>query len=456
MRRRMLALAIVLLLAWLIGDGRIGATGLRSTAFALGMTLVAAALAGEALEWVRLPRITGYLLFGILCGPYLGNIITRPMAREIQVVNTLAIALIAFIAGLELKLPRPGPELVRLLRFAGAAFGVMYGGLLVLFWLAWPLLPIAPAAAPLPRLVMALLLATIVVSFSPAVTIAVISDSRARGPVSDMTLTLVILGELMLILAFTLVMAATRAVLGNGGGEEVALLARLSWEVLGSVAFGALLGAVFVFFLRHVGKEVTVALLALCTAIGYLAGAIEMESLLAALAAGFVVENVAPPQGEALKRAVERGVPPVLVLFFAAAGASIQLDAVATIGALAVVLAVVRMVFIRLGTGVGLRASPVDASSGRLIWMGLVSQAGVVLGLAVIVANEFPDWGPRLQTLVISLVALNQLAGPAVFRLALANAGEVGRMDLGEPVESESGEAVPPGSFAVPARSAFD
>src|SRR5687768_17759237 len=80
----------------------------HGTALALGFTLIAAMVTGELLRRFRLPRLTGYLLFGLLVGPYLGNVITQPMARELQTVNGIATALIAFIAGLTLNFERLG------------------------------------------------------------------------------------------------------------------------------------------------------------------------------------------------------------------------------------------------------------------------------------------------------------------------------------------------------------
>jgi hypothetical protein len=64
--------------------------------------------------------------------------------------------------------------------------------------------------------------------------------------------------------------------------------------------------------------------------------------------------------------------------------------------------------------------------------MGLVSQAGVTLGLTLLIATEFPTWGQSMQTLVVALIALHQLAGPVLFRAALTTAGEVGRARLTE------------------------
>jgi hypothetical protein len=66
------------------------------------------------------------------------------------------------------------------------------------------------------------------------------------------------------------------------------------------------------------------------------------------------------------------------------------------------------------------------------VWMGLVSQAGVTLGLTILVASEFEDWGGRVQSLMVALIAMHELIGPVLFRAALARAGEIGGMDAGE------------------------
>jgi uncharacterized protein (TIGR00730 family) len=156
----------------------------------------------------------------------------------------------------------------------------------------------------------------------------------------------------------------------------------------------------------------------------------EPEPLLAALAAGLVVENIAPPRGERLRDAIERGALPVLIVFFAAAGASLQIDALAVIGIVAVAVSVLRMGLLRGATHVaGLHAGVPDALRNR-VWMGLVSQAGVTLGLTLIVASEFPTWGSQLQVLSVALIAIHELIGPVLFRSALARAGEIGRMDM--------------------------
>jgi Kef-type K+ transport system membrane component KefB len=429
--RRVVALLLLLGTASLVT--RYGGSGSdpRSIGFAFGFALIAAALAGDLFERIRLPRITGYLVFGVVCGPFVANIISRPMARELTIVNGLAIALIAFMAGLELNFQRLLPRLRAIVALGAIQLGLMYTGLFALGWLAWPWLPLLPEATGLARVTLAALLATLVVSFSPTVTIAVIADSRARGPLSELVLALVVLADLALIVMFTLAMQAVRWTLGTVPTEgDVSLLARLAWEIFGSFAFGAIIGSLFAFYLRLIGREVTIMLLALCVVLSQVGAAFHFEPLLAALAAGLVVENIAPPNGDALKDAVERGALPVLVVFFAAAGASLHLDALSSIGLIAVVVSAVRFAFVRAAGALcaRVRVPGVEPEVSQLAWMGLVSQAGVTLGLTIIVSSEFPEWGARVQTLMVSLIALHELIGPILFRLALARAGEIGKM----------------------------
>jgi len=425
---RLLALALVIGLTFVATSLGAVTSGVRHAALAIGFTLLGAALSGELAEKLRLPRISGYLLFGILCGPYALAVLTPAMARELRVVNGLAIALIAFVAGLEINVTRLRPMLRRMLTMGGLLLALCWLTGLLGFWLAWPYLPIAPHVSGLTRVCMAGLLSTVVTSFSPTVSLAVITESRARGPLCELVLALVILADLVLILLFTLSMESVRFASGTalpGHG----LLSGLAWEIFGSFAFGGIVGALFALYLRYVGREVTVVLLGVSVVLSQVASQWHFEPLLAALAAGLVVENVAPPEGDLLRGSVERGALPVLVLFFAAAGANLQLDALSQLGVVAVVIAVVRGVVIWAGARIGARAAGLTGPPSRLAWMGLVSQAGVTLGLAILIANEFPGWGDRLQTLVVALIAIHELVGPVLFRIALVRAGEVGRMD---------------------------
>ena len=71
------------------------------------------------------------------------------------------------------------------------------------------------------------------------------------------------------------------------------MLVRLAWEIGGAVAFGSLVGALFALYLRYIGREITLVLLAVCALLSQIGTSQRLEPLLAALIAGLVIENLA-------------------------------------------------------------------------------------------------------------------------------------------------------------------
>ena len=179
-------LAVALVVAVVVGVRLIGASATEppTTALALGFTLILALVTGEFLRRFRLPRLSGYLLFGVLSGPYLGTVIPGPMAGQLQTINGIATALIAFIAGLTLNFERIGRRISGITRMLAATLGISMLGLFAITWLAWSWLAVAPDATGLPKIAMAALVVIIVISFSPTMTAAVISVTGARGRLS--------------------------------------------------------------------------------------------------------------------------------------------------------------------------------------------------------------------------------------------------------------------------------
>jgi Kef-type K+ transport system membrane component KefB len=292
----------------------------------------------------------------------------------------------------------------------------------------WPWLPLPAMPSTAMQAAVAVVVALLAASFSPTVTIAVVAESRARGPLTRLVMALVVVADLALIVAFALALQAVRWASGGTLEEDVGLLAVLAWELLGSVAFGGIVGAAFALYLRFVGREVTIVLIGICILLAGVGRMLHFEIVLASLTAGLVVENIAPPRGDALKLAVERGALPVLVVFFAAAGASLQLDALAAVGGVTLAIAAVRAGVLYLSSRVGTWWAKLPEPAS-FAWMGLVSQGGVTLGLASIVSSEFPEWGGAVYTLIIALTAVHVLVGPVLFRGALSRVGEIGKLD---------------------------
>jgi trehalose 6-phosphate synthase len=422
--RRLAALGVTVGLAWVIVTRFADAGG--AATLALGVALIAAAIVGWLCQFVRLPRITGYLTFGLVCGPSVANIITSAMARDLQVASSFAVVVVAVIAGLHINLSRLRARLP-MVTAVGAL--TMFGAWIVLaisLYLLWPLLPIATDLAGGQRVAAATLTAMLLVGASPAVTIAVIAEGRARGPLSDLATEVVVLMEVAIVVLFAISQGATRAVFG-ATVPTLDLVGVAVWSVIGSIAFGAASGAVFTFYLRYIGREITVVLLVLCGVVTGFSAPFGFEPFLAGLTAGLVIQNVRPVAGDVLHDAAEQGAMPALVLFFAATGASMHIEALATVGVFAVALTALRLAAVRASTRIAARVSGTAAPEVDLLWRALVPTAGATIGLMTVAVTELPEWGVRLQALIVAVVAINQLIGPIIFRATLTQVGEIGR-----------------------------
>ncbi len=354
-----LGLAVVVVL-WVRAIGGPVASGTAGAALAIGFTLLGAWVFGDVLRRFRLPRLSGYILFGVLIGPNVGDVITETMAVQLHFVTGIATTLIALIAGLTLNLERLGHQFKAIARLTAITLAVSMAGIGAVVWIAWPWLSIAPSASGLERLAIVLLLVVITVSFSPTMTAAVTTETGARGRLSETVLTVVVLADLVLLVLFSLAMLFARVAVGATTSDGVGLLVRFTWEIGGAVAFGVLVGALFALYLRYIGREIALVVIAVCALLSQVGSTQQFEPLLAAVAAGLVIENLSLAQGDALKTAVQGAALPVLVIFFVAVGTSLRLDVLVESGIIVIALSALRLFFIRLGVSLGVRSSGID------------------------------------------------------------------------------------------------
>jgi trehalose 6-phosphate synthase len=423
--RRLGALAITIWLAWFVLV-RFGDPSASATALGLGVALVSAFIVGWLFEFLRLPRITGYLIFGLLCGPAAANLITEPMARDLRVVNEFAIGIIAFIAGLQLNFARLKPRMPAIVKLSGITVVIALAGMATAVFVLWRWLPFGAELSGLERAAASALVATLLIGVSPILTTAVIAESRAQGPLATMSTAVVVCVELLVIVSFAIFMQIGRVAFNTRSADELGLALSLVWVLVGSVAFGGLLGSLFALYLRYVGREVTVVLLALFALFTGLGAQFGFQPLLSGLAAGLVVQNVMGQAGDVLRDSIARGAMPVFVLFFAALGASMQVDAIAALGIAALAVSMLRAVLLRAGARFGARAARVDTPETPLLWRALISTAEMTLGLTALVVAEYPAWAGQLPLLMIAIVAIHEFVGPVAFRASLAQLREIG------------------------------
>lgn len=447
---RVLPFAVCVGLLAALRWGEIGVPGqsTQGTTLAIGFLLIGAFISGKAAARVGLPRISGFLLIGILAGPYATGLLTKDMLAAGKVVEGLAVALIALTAGGEIRLPWVRSQAARLVAVGACQIIMVGGATFATMLLLRPLFPFMPDDN-LHAAIIALVFGAIAISNSPTVTIAMIAENRADGPLSRTVLGITVIVDMCVIVLFALVLAMARNALGDG--TESSLGATLTREIGGSIVAGIAFGIGIAWFLRNVGRDIPVFVLAACFAIFGLSQALHLETLIVALTAGFWVENFSDARGEELIAGVERVSLPVYAVFFAAAGAKVDLGALATMWPLALLLCSVRAAGIWASTALGTRISRAEPVIRRYAWMGLISQAGVTLALASILARSFPEWGAGIQVLIIAMIAIHECIGPIAFQFALKRAGEIGaaERDAGPAPATPAGHAASTANLGV-------
>jgi Kef-type K+ transport system membrane component KefB len=200
----------------------------------------------------------------------------------------------------------------------------------------------------------------------------------------------------------------------------------LGHELVGSVALGTTLGIVLILYLRLVGKQLVLVFLALGFGLTEVLRYVGFEPLLTFVVAGFVVQNLSK-QGGKLVAAIQETGDIVYVVFFATAGAHLDLGVLGQLWKAALVLAVGRAVITWIAHRIGSRLAGDEDRVRKLGWTGLLSQAGVALGIASIIEREFPSFGAAFRALAIAQIALNEMIGPVIFKLALDRTRETAR-----------------------------
>lgn len=397
---------------------------------ALGFLLMGGTLLSALLEPVGVPHLTGYLAVGILAGPNVLHLIDHETVGSLSTVNGLALALIAFAGGAELRLDmlRKGlRSLVVSTVVQHVATGVIMAAVFaVAARLGSDEQPMLPFARALPRsalLGVALLWGIVAATRSPSATLAVLAQTRASGPLARFTLAFVMTSDVVILVLAAAGITLARTLLDPGATFSGEAFERLGHEILGSVALGTTLGLVIIAYLRFIDRQFLVVLVALGFGFTEVVKYLGFEPLLTFLVAGFLVQNLSK-QGEKFLHSIEDTASVVYVAFFAIAGAHIDLPILRKMWKVAALLFVGRAAVTIAANAISARIARDPPEIRRWGWSGLVSQAGVAIGLATLISNAFPSFGAEFRALAFACVALNEMLGPILFKHALDRLGE--------------------------------
>ncbi len=418
-------LALLLLMALLLRIPLGQAQAAVPLSMSLGFLLLAGFVLGKLGLYARLPGITGYLLAGVAFGPSCLGILRQPAVENLTLINSFALSLIALTAGGEVNLSRVRERLRSYCWITAGQSAITFLGVLLVMVSALGWLPGDFPTGQAGKWVVSALLAIVALANSPSSTVAVIVESNARGPMAELVLGITILKDILVILAFAVMLTVGTALLGGAvfGGTDH-LITVVVRELAGSILFGILLGFGIILYMRYVGAELPVFIIAVSYLSYEFSSLLHLHALLVCMAAGLVVNNLSD-RGRDFIQAIEKASLPIYVVFFAIAGAGLDFSVLADSWRLVLILVVSRFLFTWLGTFSGCVIAGEDSASRKLVWMGFITQAGVALSLAVVAAETFGRWGEVFRNVVVGSIAVFQLVGPVLFKFALIRAEEI-------------------------------
>jgi len=385
----------------------------------LGLILLFALLAGHLVKFLRVPEVTGYIFAGIIVGPSVLGFISHDNLNALAIFSEVALGLILFSIGSVFEFRRfreAGAGVVRITITESLLAAVLVSSGMLLLGQSWQV---------------ALLLGAISVETAAASTLMVIRECNAEGPVSNTLLGVIGINNIFALACFSLVGAAIdfNGALGAGQGELMLTLYQsvypLVWQLIGSTALGFLIGVLLAVWAPHIKEQGEVLILMtgcvlLCVGSAML---LELSGMIASLAVGATMVNLSA-QSRRMFNAVSRTDPPFFAIFFVIAGADLNVALLKDIGLAGCVYVIARMAGKFIGARIGSAKAGLDESVQKLLGYGLFSQAGLAIGLTLVVNRRFPEYAPAVVTLVLASVVVYELIGPISAKLMILRSGE--------------------------------
>ena len=383
----------------------------------LGLILLLALLAGHLVRVLRIPEVTGYILAGVALGPSMLGWVSHENIQALEALSEVALGLILFSIGAVFEytlVRRIGRKIVRLTAMESAFAAGLVGVSMLGLGLGWQV---------------ALLLAAVSIATAPASTLMVLRECRARGPLSDALLGIIAVNNIFCLVAYLVCAAAVdlESRWGQQGLAETVFQAGfpLVWQLAGSVALGFLAGAMLAGWARHVSEtgEMLILLagsILLCVGVSRL---LDLSALVASLAVGATMVNLSR-RSRRLFKTLAGTDPPFYAIFFVLAGADLDVSRLSSMGVVGVAYLLARAAGKFAGAWLGSRREGMVSQVQNFLGFGLLTQAGLAVGLVLTISRQFPEYYPVISTIVLSAVVLYEMVGPIATRFAIVHSGE--------------------------------
>ncbi len=405
----------------------------------VAIALLCGLLMTRVIKPLGLPAVTGYLVAGILIGPYvLGALgveglgfVSMEYVERFGVIADVALGFIAFSIGNEFRLSQ-----IKTIGKQALIVGVIQALMATIFVdiaLIGMSLILGNDVFPISA---AITLGAVATATAPAATLMVVRQYKAKGPLTKILLPVVALDDAVGLIVFAVSFGIAKAI-DVGTLDIVSIVVNPLIEIVFSLVLGFVIGVIFSevekhFHSRSKRLSVSVTFVILTVALTMLkiplGGGVVLSSssLLTCMMLGTVFCNVCESSEELMDR-VDRWTTPLFVLFFVISGAELEFSIFAQ-GAM-VLVGVVYIIFRSAGKmfGASLSAKLSGCSDTIVKYLGitLLPQAGVALGMSVLAMELSGNAGIVVRNIVLFSVLIYELVGPLLTKMALTKAGEI-------------------------------
>ncbi len=374
----------------------------------LGGTAIAGHYFGQLSRKLRLPSVVGCMVMGVLVGPSLAGLLNEEFLFRVSFITDIVLGFVAFSIGAELRFTvfkRLGLGIVAII------LGESFAAFLVVFGVAWLLTRNLP---------LALVFGAVAPASAPAGTVAVIQETGAKGNLTKALYAVVGFDDGLAIVIFGFAAALAKVILvQRATGEAAGFLAAIGrpcLEIVGSLVLGAAIGFIFAFLVRkmktHSGTFVLLVGVVFITT--GLATRWHLSLILANMAIGMVLANTRRRElAQRVTEPLREFMPLLFIFFFTLAGAHLQIGKLPQLGFLGIAYILARSGAKIGGAWLGAHLGKVEPKIKKFLGLGILSQAGVAIGLSLIVLADFRALNEKYHVAFAKLAEADPLNDPA-------------------------------------------
>lgn len=379
---------------------------------------------------LNMPKVSGYILAGILIGPCCLDFIPHDMISSMGFISDIALAFIAFGVGKFFKkevIMKTGKRIIVITFSEALAAGILVTLLLkMLFGLDWGF---------------ALILGAIATATAPASTMMTINQYKAKGEFVNTLLQIVALDDVVCLLAFSIVSAVI-----NGSASGTLSVSDIVIPIVYNFIFIAV-GVFCGYFLSRLliparsRDNRLILAIAMLLGISGLCAIVDVSPLLSCMVFGAVYINLT--RDKKLFRQINNFTPPVMSVFFIVSGMNLDLTALTTVGAIGVAYFLIRIAGKYLGTYLSCQLMGTSREIRNYMGLALIPQAGVAIGLAFLGQRILPsETGDLMLAIILSSSVLYEMIGPVSAKAALFLSGSIQGKKLEDMIEMQEEEKI--------------